>query len=112
MAADRAGRGAGRFPARHRASGVSAQRSLWSTYERMQGVVDLAHWFALAVVLASMFRAASEWRALLTFNLAMSLAIACLVIARHYQLDVPFYGAFAGAEAAAHEWARSAIRTI
>ena len=73
--------------------GVSAQRSLWSTYERMQGVVDLAHWFALAVVLASMFRAASEWRALLTFNLAMSLAMACLVIARHYQLDVPFYGA-------------------
>ena len=73
--------------------GVSAQRSLWSTYERMQGVVDLAHWFALAVVLASMFRAASEWRALLTFNLAVSLAMACLVIARHYQLDVPFYGA-------------------
>lgn len=33
-------------------AGVSVQRSLWSTYERMQGVIDLAHWFALAVVLA------------------------------------------------------------
>ena len=50
--------------------GVSWQRSLWSTYERMQGVVDLAHWFALAVVLASMFRTAAEWRALLNLNLA------------------------------------------
>ena len=27
-------------------TGVSPQRSLWSTYERMQGIVDLAHWLA------------------------------------------------------------------
>ena len=73
--------------------GVSVQRSLWSTYERMLGVVDLAHWFALAVVLASMFRSASEWRTLLTLNLWVSLAMICLVIARYYQLDVPFYNA-------------------
>ena len=33
--------------------GVSVERSLWSTYERMQGVVDAAHWFVLALVLAS-----------------------------------------------------------
>ena len=37
-------------------TGVSVQRSLWSTYERMQGVIDLAHWFALALVLASVLR--------------------------------------------------------
>ena len=59
------------------AFGVSWQRSLWSTYERMLGVVDLAHWFALAVVLASMLRTTSGWRALLTFNLGVSLAVVC-----------------------------------
>ena len=36
--------------------GVSPQRSLWSTYERMQGVVDLVHWFAFTWVLVSVFR--------------------------------------------------------
>ena len=37
-------------------AGVSLQRSLWSTYERMQGVIDLAHWFALALALSSILR--------------------------------------------------------
>ena len=36
--------------------GVSPQRSLWSTYERMQGWIDLAHWFAFTVVAVSVFR--------------------------------------------------------
>lgn len=72
--------------------GVSAQRSLWSTYERMQGVVDLTHWVALAVVLTAMFRTASGWRALLTLNVLAGVAMACLSIARYYQLSVPFYG--------------------
>ena len=72
--------------------GVSFQRSLWSTYERMQGVVDLAHWFALAMVLVSMLRTAAAWRALLMVNAGAGAAMACLVIARHYALDVPFYG--------------------
>ena len=73
--------------------GVSVQRSLWSNYERMQGVVDLAHWLAFAVVLASVLRTGAEWRALLTLNLAASSAMACLVIARYVQIDVPFFSA-------------------
>ena len=73
--------------------GVSVQRSLWSTYERMQGVVDLAHWLAFAVVLVSMLRTGAGWRALLTLNLAASSAMACLVIARSLQIDVPFFSA-------------------
>ena len=72
--------------------GVSFQRSMWSEYERMQGVVDLAHWFALAVVLASVLRSGREWRALLCLNLGAGAAMACLVIARYHQWDVPFYG--------------------
>ena len=73
--------------------GVSVQRSLWSNYERMQGVVDLAHWAALAVVLASVLRTGAEWRALLAVNAGASTALACLVVAGHFQLDVPFFGA-------------------
>ena len=73
--------------------GVSVQRSLWSSYERMQGVVDLAHWAALAVVLASVLRTGAEWRALLAVNAGASTALACLVVAGHFQLDVPFFGA-------------------
>ena len=72
--------------------GVSVERSLWSNYERMQGVVDGAHWFVLAVVLASMLRTGGEWRALLGLNAGLGVAMAALVIARRYGLDVPFYG--------------------
>jgi O-antigen ligase len=62
--------------------GVSAQRSLWSTYERMQGWIDLAHWFAFTLVLASVFRSFRDWRALLNFNLAMSFIMGLLGIAQ------------------------------
>ena len=41
--------------------GVSPQRSLWSNYERMMGLFDMAHWFLLIVVTAAMFR---SWDAL------------------------------------------------
>ena len=69
--------------------GVSMQRSLWSNYERMQGLVDLAHWFALAVVLASVVR--TQWRLLLNLNLGGGLAMALLVIALNHGVRVPFY---------------------
>ena len=72
--------------------GAGVQRSLWSSYERMQGVVDSAHWVAFAVVLASMLRGGGEWRVLLGVSTGAGAAMACLVVARHYQLDVPFFG--------------------
>ena len=55
---------------------MSPQRSLWSNYERMQGVVDQAHWFAFAVVLASMLRTGRDWRVLLALNLGAGSAMA------------------------------------
>ena len=73
--------------------GASLQRSLWSSYERMQGVVDGAHWMALAVVLVSVLRTGAAWRRLLTASAGAGAAMACLVIARHYELGVPFFGA-------------------
>ncbi|WP_428102453.1 O-antigen ligase family protein [Candidatus Rariloculus sp.] len=72
--------------------GASFQRSLWSTYERMQGVVDGAHWMALAVVLVSVLRTDAAWRRLLMASAGAGTAMACLVIARHYDLAVPFFG--------------------
>ena len=73
-------------------TGVSLQRSLWSTYERMQGVVDLAHWFALTLVLTSVFRSYVSWRLLLNVNLAVGLVMALLGLAQHYDVSVPGYG--------------------
>ena len=71
--------------------GVSVQRSLWSDYERMQGVIDLAHWFAFAVVLVSVLRTPAAWRKFLAFSVCVSAAAACVVVAGDLQLDIPFY---------------------
>ena len=66
--------------------GVSLQRSLWSTYERMQGFVDLAHWFAFTVVLTSVFRSWVDWRALLNFSLAISLVMVLMGLVQRFRL--------------------------
>ena len=74
-------------------TGVSLQRSLWSTYERMQGIFDLAHWFALVLVVTSVYRTSIEWRTLLNFNLAVSVMMAVLGVAQRYDLwGFGFYG--------------------
>ena len=57
----------------------------------MQGVVDGAHWVALAVVLASVLRSAAAWRALLGLAAGTGAALACIVIARHYHIHVPIF---------------------
>ena len=71
--------------------GVSVQRSFWSSYERMQGVVDQAHWFVLAVVLVSVVRTDRSWRALLLLNLAAGTVMALLTVAQ-YHGHLPAYG--------------------
>ena len=72
--------------------GVGVQRSFWSNYERMQGVVDQAHWFVLAVVLASVVRTGRDWRALLILNLAAGTVMALLTIFQ-YHTQLQAYGA-------------------
>ena len=74
--------------------GVSPQRSFWSTYERMQGVVDLIHWFAFAVVLASVLRTERDWRIVLNINLGVCLIIFGLAVCLYYPVDVPFFHYF------------------
>ena len=73
------------------ATGVSPQRSLWSTYERMQGVVDDAHWLALAVVLVSVLRTWDAWRALLAGIAAVGAWVALISIALGAQVAIPIY---------------------
>lgn len=63
--------------------GASVQRSLWSNYERMQGVIDQAHWFALAVVLVSVLRTGRDWRILLNLNLLAGMAMALMAVTEY-----------------------------
>jgi len=67
--------------------GVSVQRSFWSTYERMQGVVDQVHWFALALVLVSVVRA-TGWRVLLQVHLVLGLGISLWAVAQYFDIGV------------------------
>ena len=72
--------------------GVSFQRSVWSTYERMQGVLDLAHWLAFVLVAASVFRSFTDWRALLNVSLGFSLLISLIGVVQYYELfEIPGY---------------------
>ena len=66
--------------------GVSPVRSIWSTYERMQGVFDMAHWFCFVVVAASVFRTFAGWRTLFTVNLAVGTVVAVLGLGQHFGL--------------------------
>ena len=74
------------------AFGINLQRSLWSTYERMQGVVNSAHWLALALVVVSVVRRDLEWRVLFGLNVAVGVAVAVLAIGRHHGVPLPYLG--------------------
>ncbi len=64
--------------------GVSPTRSLWSTYERMQGVFDLVHWFAFIVMAASVFRSPAAWRGLLGIGLGLGTLVCALALGPYY----------------------------
>ena len=71
------------------AFGVGPQHSFWSTYERMQGIVNAAHWAAFAVVVASVARTWADWTRLLNVNLAVGLAAAVFAIVRFAAPETP-----------------------
>ena len=72
--------------------GVSPARSFWSSYIRMQGTVELAHWFALAAVVASVFRTSRSLRVLLTFHLGVGLLLSLVAIASYAGWEIPVLG--------------------
>ena len=63
-------------------TGVSPQHSVWSYYGRMEGLFDLAHWLAFAVVAASVLRTRRDWAWVLGAALAVGLAIALAALAQ------------------------------
>ena len=67
---------------------VSPTRSMWSTFERMQGWVDLAHWFTFVVVLVSTHRTWAHWRTLLNFNLGVSIVIGLLGLTQFFDIQL------------------------
>ena len=71
--------------------GVSVQRSLWSTYERMQGWVGLIHYAAFTVMLASVFRTFRSWYTVLNVNLLVGLALGLLGLSQMAGLDLLHY---------------------
>ena len=74
-------------------TGVSTVRSLWSTYERMQGIVDLAHWFVFIAMTGAVFRSMADWRLLFTVNLIVCMVVAFLGINQHYGIfDMTDFG--------------------
>ena len=68
--------------------GINVERSLWSDYDRMQGVVNLAHSLVFTVVLVSIVRGGHQWRVLLGMNVAVSVIVAMLAIGRFHGLDM------------------------
>jgi len=72
-------------------AGVSFDRSMWSTYERMQGWVDLLHWFVFVVVLVSTHRTWDHWRTLLNFNLGVSFVLGLMGLAQYVDQGIFIY---------------------
>ncbi len=64
--------------------GVGPERSLWSTYTRMEGLVNSAHWCALVVVLAAVARTGADWVRLFKINVCVGLCVAAVAVVRFH----------------------------
>lgn len=71
-------------------TGVSFIRSLWSTFERMNGIVDQAHWLAFILVAGSVYRSLANWRVLFSLNLGMAGFVSLIGIIQYYNWIDPF----------------------
>lgn len=52
-------------------TGVNTEHSLWSHYYRMNGVIDLAHWFIYALMMVTAFRTRQSWQIILGITFAV-----------------------------------------
>ena len=72
-------------------AGVSSQRSIWSTYERMQGFMAVAHWFVYAWMLVSVYRTRGDWRAVLNLGLGVGVVLAMVGLAQSEGIELAPY---------------------
>jgi len=49
--------------------GVNPEKSFWSVYERMTGIITFLHLFAFYIVLSSVFRERKQWERILTLSM-------------------------------------------
>lgn len=67
-------------------TGASLTRSMWSTFERMNGVIDQAHWLAFVLVTSSVYRSISSWKILFTMNLGIAGFISGIGLGQYYNV--------------------------
>ncbi len=72
-------------------AGVSSQRSIWSTYERMQGFMAVAHWAVYAWMLVSVYRTRPDWRAVLNLGLGVGVVLAMAGLAQSEGIELAPY---------------------
>ena len=72
--------------------GIDLLRSLYSSQERMTGIILMAHLFAWYVLLGSVFRTMRQWRSLLWVSLAVSAFVGISSIDPNVIGDFLFHG--------------------
>ena len=65
--------------------GSSFNLSFWSSYERMGGIFDLAHWLTLTAVLIFVIRGLREWKILTAIYLGVSWAPLVIALAENFE---------------------------
>ena len=70
--------------------GLSPTKSFWSTWERMDGVLELIFWFLIFVVAVSIFRSLEDWKVLFKVNICVGFVVAILSIGQLFNIDFTF----------------------
>ena len=81
-------------------TGASPVNSLWSTQERMTGLITLLHLWVWFLILHSCFRTAVQWDRLIRFSVVVSLFVGLYGIAQntHLPFVVPNHALLPAAE--------------
>ncbi len=68
-------------------SGVSFSHSVWSDYNRMWGLWDQLHWFALIIILSTMFKNEDSWKPFFIWNLIVAVTIGLLALTEAFNVS-------------------------
>lgn len=65
-------------------AGVNFYHSLWSSYERMTGLITLFHYFAYFLILLSILKTEKEWLQMFDFSVIASLAVSFIGLLQNF----------------------------